>query len=709
MWFMLLRCTLLLALAGTGTFVHALTASCSEGNGGYYDNSRNCTFRNVIVDDVATTVTFSSGSGYRYNTPYHFRFVDSKLIEVPRKIFDSYSTVQLLGVAECSIESISRYTFEKASSLLLLNLSTNSLQEVKNYVFTGASSLNHLDLSNNNISVIEEKAFANLYELTSLFLAGNSLKALEEAVFAPLTKLRKISMARNQLQILSNELFLHNTALTMVFLQNNQLVMLEKDMFQNVEGLEYLWLKNNNLTSLEFNDLNVKIIGVTNNQLKKIKLNPSVQQLFASNNSISTIEADDFAKLKIKSLDLAWNNLTSLDSISQITAVELMDLSHNALGPLKLTSFAKLTNLIDLNLEDTKISNLQHGTFSQLSSLKRLDISYNKLNRIDVDIFTSSHHLEELYIDGNRLKEFSYQEIQKIFPQMNKISIADNYWNCTFLTKMIRSLNTQTIVVGGFKSESLIADKTNVKGIYCTDDTNPLNEWNTTLKHLDKYLNNSEPIVDTTEIKQIMQNAIDDIEKFNEQKMALANTSEKLEGEILDLTKKQLALENDLIQVKQTILDVKLSQLQNATTNDTFVSGDLKRMMTELNVLTETKFNLTSQKLELKIYEQSFKIDKFMDKINENAEKLLILRKQLDQAANPAFASYNPVMFQGLKSEPSTAGSSHTLTIVIMGTLIVLLVAALAVLYRKSRRVTLRGKSCYSTSNTLATMMDNDI
>ncbi|KAL1395864.1 hypothetical protein pipiens_010925 [Culex pipiens pipiens] len=555
MWFVLLRCTLLLALAGTGTFVHALTASCSEGNGGYYDNSRNCTFRNVIVDDVATTVTFSSGSGYRYNTPYHFRFVDSKLIEVPRKIFDSYSTVQLLGVAECSIESISRYTFEKASSLLLLNLSTNSLQEVKNYVFTGASSLNHLDLSNNNISVIEEKAFANF----------------------------------------------------------------------------------------------------------------------------------------------------------QITAVELMDLSHNALGPLKLTSFAKLTNLIDLNLEDTKISNLQHGTFSQLSSLKRLDISYNKLNRIDVDIFTSSHHLEELYIDGNRLKEFSYQEIHKIFPQMNKISIADNYWNCTFLTKMIRSLNTQTIVVGGFKSESLIADKTNVKGIYCTDDTNPLNEWNTTLKHLDKYLNNSEPIVDTTEIKQIMQNAIDDIEKFNEQKMALANTSEKLEGEILDLTKKQLALENDLIQVKQTILDVKLSQLQNATTNDTFVSSDLKRMMTELNVLTETKFNLTSQKLELKIYEQSFKIDKFMDKINENAEKLLMLRKQLDQTANPAFASYNPAMFQGLKSEPSTAGSSHTLTIVIMGTLIVLLVAALAVLYRKSRRVTLRGKSCYSTSNTLATMMDNDI
>ncbi|KAL1374705.1 hypothetical protein pipiens_017929 [Culex pipiens pipiens] len=555
MWFVLLRCTLLLALAGTGTFVHALTASCSEGNGGYYDNSRNCTFRNVIVDDVATTVTFSSGSGYRYNTPYHFRFVDSKLIEVPRKIFDSYSTVQLLGVAECSIESISRYTFEKASSLLLLNLSTNSLQEVKNYVFTGASSLNHLDLSNNNISVIEEKAFANF----------------------------------------------------------------------------------------------------------------------------------------------------------QITAVELMDLSHNALGPLKLTSFAKLTNLIDLNLEDTKISNLQHGTFSQLSSLKRLDISYNKLNRIDVDIFTSSHHLEELYIDGNRLKEFSYQEIHKIFPQMNKISIADNYWNCTFLTKMIRSLNTQTIVVGGFKSESLIADKTNVKGIYCTDDTNPLNEWNTTLKHLDKYLNNSEPIVDTTEIKQIMQNAIDDIEKFNEQKMALANTSEKLEGEILDLTKKQLALENDLIQVKQTILDVKLSQLQNATTNDTFVSSDLRRMMTELNVLTETKFNLTSQKLELKIYEQSFKIDKFIDKINENAEKLLILRKQLDQTANPAFASYNPAMFQGLKSEPSTAGSSHTLTIVIMGTLIVLLVAALAILYRNSRRVTLRGKSCYSTSNTLATMMDNDI
>uniref|UniRef100_A0A1Q3FZA4 Membrane glycoprotein lig-1 n=2 Tax=Culex tarsalis TaxID=7177 RepID=A0A1Q3FZA4_CULTA len=707
MWFVLLRCTLLLALAGTGTLVHAITAICSEGSGGYYDNTRNCTFRNVIVDEVATDISFSSG--YRYNAPYHFRFVNSKLIEVPRKIFDSYSTVQLLGVADCSIESISRYTFEKASSLLLLNLSSNSLQEVKNYVFTGASSLNHLDLSYNNISVIEEKAFANLYELASLFLAGNVLKALEGAVFAPLTMLRKLSMAKNQLEILPNELFFHNTALTMVFLQNNQLLTLDKDLFQNVVGLEYLWLKNNNLTSLEFSDLNVKIIGVTNNQLKKIKLNPSVQQLFASNNSISTIEADDFVKLEIKSLDLAWNNLTSLDSISQITAVEIMDLSHNALGPLKLTSFSKLTKLIDLNLEDTNISNLQHGTFSQLSALKRLDISYNKLNRIDVDIFTSSHYLEELFIDGNRLKEFNYQEIHKIFPKMKKVSIADNNWNCTFLTKMIRSLNTEKIVVGGFKSESLIADKTNVKGIYCTDDTNPVSEWNSTLQHLDKYLNNSEPIIDTSEIKQIMQNAIDDIGKFNEQKMALANTSEKLEGEIMDLKRKLMSLENDLIQVKQSILDVKLAQLPNAT-NETYVSSDLKRMMVELNDLTVAKFNLTSQMLEQKIYAQSFKIDKFMDKINENADKLLMLSKRLDQTVNPAFAGYNPATFQGLKAaDTSTAGSSNTLTVVIMGVLIVLLVAALAIVYRRSRRVTLRGKSCYSTSNTLATMMDNDI
>lgn len=700
-------------LIGTTTLSHALTVSCSEGSNGYYDNTRNCTFRNVIVDEDTTDISFSSG--YRYNTPYHFRFVNSKLFEVPRKIFDSYSTVQLLGVAECSIASISRYTFEKASALLLLNLSGNALEEIKNYVFTGALSLNHLDLSNNNISVIEEKGFSGLHQLASLFLAGNSLKVLEGAIFAPLTKLRKLSMARNLLEVLPNELFAFNTELTMVFLQNNQLVLMDKDLFRNVDALEYLWLKNNNLTSLEFDGLNVKVIGVTNNKLKKIKLNPSVQQLFAANNSISEIEADDFAKLKIKSLDLSWNNLTSLDSISQIAAIEIMDLSHNAIGPLKLTSFAKLTKLFDLNLEDTKISNLQHGTFSQLSSLKRLDISYNKLNRIDVNIFTSSHNLEELYIDGNRLKEFDYLEIHKMFPQLNKVSIADNNWNCTFLTKMIRILNTQMIVVGGFKSESLIADKTNVKGIYCDDDTNPHNEWNTTLQHLDKYLNKSEPIIDTTEIKQIMQNAIDDIGKFNEQKMALANTSEKLEGEIMDLTKKLLSLENDLIQVKKTILDVKLSQLSNAT-NETFVSSDLKRAMTELNDLTVAKFNLTKQSLELKIYEQSFKLDKFTDKINENAEKLLLLAKKLDQTVNPAFIGYNPAAAQGLKAAtPETsanaAGTSQTLTIAIMGVLIVLLAGALAIMYRKSRRVvTLRGKSCYSTSNTLATMMeDNDI
>ncbi|XP_058453296.1 uncharacterized protein LOC131431531 [Malaya genurostris] len=693
----------IITLSVMSTSTSGITLTCSEGN--YYYSGQNCTFSKVIIDDIATSIEFTQS--YYHNNQLYFKFIDSQMIEIPKKIFERFTSMSHLSAVNSSIESISRYTLERASQLTSLNLSINNLAELQNYVFAGATNLAVLDLSSNNISNIEEKAFSGLTSLHSLFLAGNRLKVLKDNVFTPLGNLKKLTMARNYLEVLQSKLFASNSRLTMLFLQNNQLVLLEQDLFENVAKLEYLWLKNNNLTSFELSNVNVNIVNVMNNKLKRIVINASVQELYLSNNSISEIVANDTTDFTLRTLDLSWNKITSLDAISNIHSLKILDLSHNKIGALNLTTFSKMTELLDLNLEDTQISNLQYGTFSQLASLTRLDISYNNLNQIDLDIFTSSNHMEEIYIEGNRLKAINYEEIHKIFPSLKQISIADNNWNCSFLTKMIRTMNGLSIVVGGFKSETLIANKTNVKGIYCSDDKNPVASWNVTAKHLDKYLNDSDRIpMDTGEIKQIMQNVIDDVGRFSEQKVSLVNRTDHLEGEIFDLTKKIFSLENENYEVKKSILDVKLALMANAT-NETLASHDLKRTMQEMNELTLAKMKQVESSLEFKIYQQSFQFDKLKESIDETAGKLLMLSKQM--ALSTASLNHLNPSQQELKAAATGSGSGQVFIIIMLVVLVAMLAIVLVVILRNRFAIGTSRRTCYGTSNTLATMVDNDI
>ncbi|XP_055611841.1 protein artichoke-like [Uranotaenia lowii] len=681
---------------------------CTEEN-----YNQECYLRNVNMLDISTNVRFSS-----YYTSYKsiVRFKNSHMVEIPKAVFETFNHMLNLDVFDCAIDSVSRFTFEKASRLVELNMSSNLIEQLGNYVFTGASQMKVLDLSNNQISNIEEKAFVNLKALQTLLLSGNMLKAFESLIFSTLTNLVKLSVARNELEVIQKDLFENNTLLTMILLQTNKLILIDKDVFQNIDALEYLWLRDNNLTNFEFSNLKAKRINIANNKIHRLELNDKMEALFAANNSISDLIVHNDTIHKMKTLDLSRNNLTSMTGISELNALEVLDLSFNKIGSLEISSFSKLTALIDLNLESTKISNLQHGTFSHQTALQRLDISYNNLNRIDLDIFTSSSEMEELFIDGNRLKEIDFQEIPKMFKKLKSLSIADNHWNCSFLIKMIRYLNVMPITIGGFKTNEIISDKTNVKGIYCVDDKHPLVNWNTTVKHLDKYMNDSVTIVDAAELKEVLKQAIDDIGNFNEDKMVLLNKTNSLESEINDLKLKISQMENEMVNVKHSILEVKLAQLVNVTNQTNHVSGDLRIMMQEMNNLTLEKLNLVKESLDVKILSQTLKSDTWIEKVKDNANNIVSVSKRLEQMQQGSTNWYNhgpaAVQQQQLKSLPDTNTSSghayEILIIVLLAVLMILMSVGLFLVYR-SKRIGQHQVTRYGNSSTLVSMMDNEI
>ncbi len=147
-----------------------------------------------------------------------------------------------------------------------------------------------------------------------------------------------------------------------------------------------------------------------------------------------------------------------------------LDLSKNFLGPLNISIFSKLTKLEVLNLKGTNISNIQLGTFSHQHSLKVLNISDNQIGEIDLHWFLSLDRLEELYLSGNELRKIeNLSQIKKIFPDLKKISISNNDFDCSYLVEIVKFMKLSSIEVIHYDAPP-IRHVINVKGIRCIGD-----------------------------------------------------------------------------------------------------------------------------------------------------------------------------------------------------------------------------------------------
>jgi Leucine-rich repeat (LRR) protein len=123
-----------------------------------------------------------------------------------------------------------------------------------------------------------------------------------------------------------------------------------------------------------------------------------------------------------------------------------LDLTNNYLGPLNISTFSKLTNLNVLNLKATNISNIQLGTFSHQHSLKILKTSDNFLDQLDLHWFAALDNLREFYVSGNKLRKIeNLSQINVIFPDLKKISISNNDFDCSDLVEIVKLMRLSEI------------------------------------------------------------------------------------------------------------------------------------------------------------------------------------------------------------------------------------------------------------------------
>ncbi|KAG5680158.1 hypothetical protein PVAND_009683 [Polypedilum vanderplanki] len=455
----------------------------------YYGNK--CTITNITADSSASFIIRTSNS-FEYNKIIQDVEISggSQFYDIPREVFSTFQFTKKFTANNIGIEEISKYNFNYAANLLELRLRSNKIKKLPNSCFSNAPLLETIDLCSNEISEIEKNAFAGMEKLQYLTLSDNKIVKLDENVFRDLKNLISIRLDSNKLQVIEGKLFASAaSSLTEIRIDSNEIAMIadnDGDAFARLQKLKLLNLGNNRMQQINIADTNIERLWIAQNNLKELKLNKNLKLLYAPINEINKIDFNGNTELlEIKLRQNQINDFTNFSS--SLSKIEVLDISYNPITTLKVSSFARMPELVRLNLEYTNISkeSLTFGTFTHNANLSQLDLSYNRLGHIDFNIFTTLTQLSLLNVDGNNLTQIPYEQMRQYFPKLSLIGISDNDWNCTYLAGMIKQLKQNNVIIRVI-AKTRIFNETNVDGIRCVANNRQNHvEWNDPIEHID--------------------------------------------------------------------------------------------------------------------------------------------------------------------------------------------------------------------------------
>ncbi|CAO1412843.1 unnamed protein product [Diamesa serratosioi] len=520
----------------------------------YYDyyTGTKCSFSDIEGDSTSSFI-FRAANAHDYSkTIFEVDISKSKIHDLPRELFRSITTLKKVQANACGIEELSRYIFEYADALTELRLRENRLKKISSGVFMSAKALQTLDLTGNKIEEIEKNAFSKLINLEYLTLSENKIKTLTEDTFKELVKLTSLRLDSNKIQMIEENFFDNNLELTEIRLDTNEIIMIVNKAFDKLLKLKTLNLASNRLHKINVQNTNIEKLLLPYNKLTHIDLNKNMKSFYAPYNNLKSINFN--GNTNLLEIKVRQNNFTNISNFSSLLNLEILDLSYNLLDKLEVSTFARMTNLIKINLEYTNITSnsLTYGTFGHNINLTNLDLSYNSLQHIDINIFNALSQLTHLKIDGNNLTEIPVESLKVTFPKLLLISIVDNDWNCTYLSNMIKQLKQLNVIVYVF-SKMKVFDVPNVAGIRCHNNKTDHVYWKKPVLHkddsdIDDPLNSSAPreavVINDNELNNNLTNlwtAISELKKSQQ------DIKQKLNN-VVDLT-------NVVPSIKQALVD----------------------------------------------------------------------------------------------------------------------------------------------------------
>ncbi|GIZ00902.1 chaoptin [Caerostris extrusa] len=378
---------------------------------------------------------------------------NNMLTHIPECVFNGSFTIKELNLDFNFLRSLTARTF-KGTKLERLILSNNRLSNVHSDSFVGIeTTLTTLDLSFNLMEVFPS-AVNDLKSLLYLSLKSNLLKQLGKSdlhgsrrsievldlsgnlfqqvpkkTLKPLVKLLRLSLQDNRIQKVYRDDFEGwGQTLTTLSLANNKMTYLSGGTFSHLSKLKELKLSFNNLMYLD-----QQVFLPLRKTLEVLDLTSSFSQYnhpvetFISNldrlewlqldhNNLSKITVSSIHSLpKLHHLDMSNNDMgeipTDLFSTTKHTYLSTVHISNNNLGSIRSKTFDSIPHLSTVVLFGNKISSIERFAFSNCSYLHTVVLSENGITSIDSSAFNNLTRLSNIYLQDNNLVEFSFDII----------------------------------------------------------------------------------------------------------------------------------------------------------------------------------------------------------------------------------------------------------------------------------------------------------
>ncbi|KAK3583410.1 hypothetical protein CHS0354_040377 [Potamilus streckersoni] len=279
----------------------------------------------------------------------------------------------LIDLTGNDIMSLNQNSFAGLSNVQSLRLPGNKLTSLEGLTFKAMPSMMSLDLSQNHIALIDDKAFNGLQELLTLSLTGNQLTSIGGFLYE-LPMLHNLRLMNNIIGSIGKDDFKNNEQIKMLDISNNKVSTIHSEAFAKLKMLRYLILTSNPIVS-------VPDLTFTSDMLQLV----------------------DFSNCKLQAVPK-----TMPSSVSDFR------LGFNEISELKVDDFKGMTNLRLLTINDNKIGNIEHRTFWNLTNLKEIWLTRNQMVYIPRGI---PANVEKLYMDSNMVFELE----QMLFPVNSKL------------------------------------------------------------------------------------------------------------------------------------------------------------------------------------------------------------------------------------------------------------------------------------------------
>ncbi|XP_052021373.1 leucine-rich repeat-containing G-protein coupled receptor 5 isoform X2 [Apodemus sylvaticus] len=383
----------------------------------------------------------------------------NNISQLPASLLHRLRFLEELRLAGNSLTHIPKGAFTGLHSLKVLMLQNNQLRQVPEEALQNLRSLQSLRLDANRISYVPPSCFSGLHSLRHLWLDDNALTDVPVQAFRSLSALQAMTLALNKIHHIADYAFGNLSSLVVLHLHNNRIHSLGKKCFDGLHSLETLDLNYNNLDEfptaiktlsnlkeLHFYDNPIQFVGVSAFQhlpeLRTLTLNGASQITeFPDLTGTATLESLTLTGAKISSLpqtvcdqlpnlqvlDLSYNLLEDLPSLSGCQKLQKIDLRHNEIYEIKGGTFQQLLSLRSLNLAWNKIAVIHPKAFSTLPALMKLDLSSNLLSSFPV---TGLHGLTHLKLTGNHALQSLIPSAN--FPELKIIEMPYAYQCCAF-------------------------------------------------------------------------------------------------------------------------------------------------------------------------------------------------------------------------------------------------------------------------------------